>query len=264
MKKALFFPVFLCLLMFWNQVPVFSQATITCNPDFDSGCSNWRTKSISIAGFSWSQATSTNCAQGNFTQDTIFLVPGVGYSMTIQNGSWCGTGVWVDLNNDNSLDTSENLYYKYLANENNTYQFTLTLPDSLPLGAYAIRVVSGWGTDCFSESENGFGPCGIYTYGNYQDFILKATTVTSQKPKQQQEDRRIRAFKTTGDLLKIELPETLEAGQEVRIYDLQGNVVRRLTGQGLQWEIPLNHLSHGLYWIGIQGKPAMMPAVFRN
>jgi len=93
--------------------------------------------------------------------------------MTVVNGDWCGCAVWVDLNNDNDFDDAgENLYTIYTANALNTYSFNITVPSGTSNGLHQMRVIACWGSDGVTVSPNGYGPCGTYQYGNYDDFTL--------------------------------------------------------------------------------------------
>ncbi|MBK9781995.1 MAG: T9SS type A sorting domain-containing protein [Anaerolineales bacterium] len=38
-----------------------------------------------------------------------------------------------------------------------------------------MRVIAGWGTDCYTMSANGYGACGVYEYGNFVDFRVTVT-----------------------------------------------------------------------------------------
>lgn len=149
-----------------------------CSPSFSSGCNNWRTLNVNVGQFSWSQETADDCQTSDFLLDTIRVNPGMSYTMEITNANWCGTGVWIDFGQDFGFDTSDNVFRMYEANETNIYQFTLTIPELQDLGNYRLRVITGWGTDCYSPSNNGFGPCGDYEYGNFQDFMLKVSLPT--------------------------------------------------------------------------------------
>jgi len=38
--------------------------------------------------------------------------------------------------------------------------------------SYRMRVIAGWGSDCYNPGANGYGPCGLYAYGNFDDFTI--------------------------------------------------------------------------------------------
>lgn len=46
-------------------------------------------------------------------------------------------------------------------------------------GSYRMRVIAGCGTDCYTESANGFGACGVYQYGNFEDFTLYVAEIAT-------------------------------------------------------------------------------------
>jgi hypothetical protein len=93
--------------------------------------------------------------------------------MTVTNGVYCGCSVWVDLNSDGDFDDlDENLYSLYTANATNTYNFNITIPAATPNGLYRMRVIASWGADGVTVGANGYGACGAYQYGNYDDFTL--------------------------------------------------------------------------------------------
>ena len=61
-----------------------------------------------------------------------------------------------------------------------TYDIQITGPATVAAGTYRMRVIAGWGTDCFdSASTNGYGACGSYQYGSYQDFTIHVVAPSS-------------------------------------------------------------------------------------
>ena len=103
------------------------------------------------------------------------LVKGVAMPMSVTNGSWCGVGVWIDFNADGMFDSLENMYHMYTATSGTeTYSFNVTVPLTAPVGTFRMRVVAGWGSDCYGTTNtNGYGACGAYTYGNFDDFTVR-------------------------------------------------------------------------------------------
>lgn len=145
-----------------------------CSPTFANGCTSWYNQSVTLDSIQWT-GDAASCTNYDFTSMHTTLFKGVAKSMTVVNGSWCGVGVWIDYNSDGTFDNSENLYYSYQAAATQTYNFTITVPGTVANGTYRMRVVAGWGTDCFNVSSNGYGPCGSYQYGNYDDFKVRIT-----------------------------------------------------------------------------------------
>lgn len=240
-------------LLFFHAYEVKSQFHETtganyCNPTFASGCTNWRTISVNVGQFTWSQETSVDCETSDFLLDTIRVNPGMSYNMEITNANWCGTGVWVDFGQDFGFDTSDNVFRKYEANETNIYQFNLTIPDLQEVGNYRIRVITGWGTDCYSPSNNGFGPCGDYEYGNFQDFMLKVSLPTSKSG--------IR--KSKSDYTLIQKEEEIQVAfqgtecmpSSLTIYSILGNPINTFQTRSGICLIPTSVLPNGMYMIG--------------
>jgi len=144
-----------------------------CSPSFVNGCSLWNSQSITLGTINWSLG-STSCTISDYTNLSTNLTDGVAYPMSVTNGNWCGCAVWVDLNMDFDFDSGENLFYDYQANQNNTYNFNITIPAGTPTGSYRLRVISPWGSDGYSLTNvNGYGGCGTnYQYGSFNDFTV--------------------------------------------------------------------------------------------
>ena len=144
-----------------------------CSPTFLNGCFGWNTKSVVLGSINWSLG-STACATSDYTALSTVVSPGQTLLMTVTNGAWCGAGVWVDFNSDFAFDDSENLYHSYQPSALQTYSFNITIPADVAPGSYRMRVIAGWGTDCFDNtSTNGYGACGSYQYGSFQDFTIQ-------------------------------------------------------------------------------------------
>ena len=153
-----------------------SQSQVVyCEPSFNQGCFSWNNKEITLDSIQWALGA-TDCTISDYTSISTTLVKGVATPMTVLNGSWCGVGVWIDYDLSGDFDSTENLYYKYTAGDPQTYNFLITVPIGVPDGAYRMRVIAGWGTDCFTVSANGYGACGIYEYGNFDDFTVNVTS----------------------------------------------------------------------------------------
>jgi hypothetical protein len=132
--------------------------------------------SITIGDTEW--VSDGDCQNADHTALVVDMEAGVPVPMSVTNGVWCGTAVWVDLDNDLSFDDSERLYSQYTGGAPSyTYNFTITIPGGTPAGNYRMRVISPWGSDGV-VSGNGTGPCGAYQYGNYDDFTVNVTAFT--------------------------------------------------------------------------------------
>jgi GEVED domain/Secretion system C-terminal sorting domain/Fibronectin type III domain len=147
-----------------------------CSPTFVSGCSSWKTLSIVAGTINWTAPSS--CTTSNFTTTSTTVASGGTLPMTVVNGDWCGCSVWADFNNNFLMDANENLYSSYASVASATYNFSITIPGSVPNGTYTMRVLSTWGADGTSPGANGSGGCGAYQYGNFQDFSLIVGTPT--------------------------------------------------------------------------------------
>jgi hypothetical protein len=143
-----------------------------CSPTFVNGCFLWTNQSISIGSIDWTLGA-TDCTTSDYTSLVTDVTPGVATPMIVANGNWCGCAVWVDLDQNTSFEDSENLYYAYVGGDPSyTYDFDITLPANTPPGQYRMRVIAPWGSDGVSVGANGYGPCGAYQYGNFDDFTL--------------------------------------------------------------------------------------------
>lgn len=223
-----------------------------CSPSFASGCFSWRTQSVNVEAINWTVGT---CTDNDFTTDTAFLGASLPYAMTITNGDWCGAGVWVDLNNDLSFDASENLFYSYQANATNSYSFNLVIPAGTPTGNYRMRVISGWGTDCFNTSANGYGPCGSYQYGNFVDFTASVDGSTGI----QQIGNALPILSASpnpfNDIVKVTLSKTPSENATIQIGDVIGRVVYKSGISSTSAIINLADLNRGFYFLTYEDGP---------
>lgn len=144
-----------------------------CSPTFDFGCFSWNAQSILAGTIDWTPGAD-DCSVSDYTSLSTTVNAGEDLGITVVNGNWCGCAVWVDLDNSASFEDSENLYYIYTGGSPSyTYDFSVSIPSGTPTGSYRMRIISPWGSDGFSSSStNGFGPCGAYQYGSFNDFTL--------------------------------------------------------------------------------------------
>lgn len=156
-----------------------SQAQSYCSPTFLFGCDLWKTLSVSVGDLAWT-FNGSDCTQWDYTALNTSILISEALDMTVVSGSWCGCAVWVDLDNNGTFEDSENMYTSYVGGDPSyTYTFPLEIPEGTAPGIYRMRVISPWGSDGFtSGSENGFGPCGSYQYGNFIDFSLEVIAST--------------------------------------------------------------------------------------
>ncbi len=150
-----------------------AKAQVYCAPSFVNGCFSWNNQTISVGTITWAAATTTACTLWDFTTMSTVIAPGATVPMTVTNASYCGCSVWVDFNSDGDFDDiGENLYSQYTALSSNIYNFSISIPAATPVGLYRMRVIASWGSDGVTVSPNGYGGCGAYQYGNYDDFTL--------------------------------------------------------------------------------------------
>ncbi len=165
--------VFIFLLMFFTSTTI---AQTYCAPSFVNGCSTWRNQTIDIGSINW--VAPSSCTTWDFTSTSTNVTAGLAETMTVTNANFCGCSVWIDLNADGDFDdVDENLYTMYQPNSSNTYNFSITVPGSASPGMYRMRVIASWGSDGTSVGANGYGGCGAYQYGNYDDFTLNVVGV---------------------------------------------------------------------------------------
>ena len=150
-----------------------------CSPTFANGCFVWRNLTIYLGDINW-DIGSTDCSVSDYTAMSTTVYAGQPVDMTVINGNWCGCAVWVDLDNSSSFEDSENLYFSYVGGDPSyTYDFPITIPASTPTGSYRMRVIAPWGSDGFlSTNTNGYGPCGAFQYGNFDDLTLNVIGTT--------------------------------------------------------------------------------------
>lgn len=153
-----------------------------CSPTFANGCQLWHNQSVIIGSIDLT-IDASGCGVSDHTAMSTVVEPGVPEAMTVVSGNWTGCAVWVDLNNDQSFEDAENLYYSYVGGDPNyTYSFDITLPPGTPDGNYRMRVIAPWGSDGFTEgSANGYGACGDFQYGNFDDLTLTVGTGTGMQ-----------------------------------------------------------------------------------
>jgi len=182
------------LLVCCNIFPKNVNAQTYCTPTFANGCFNWANQTINVNTLSWSLGF-TDCSISDYTSMSTTLTAGTGYTMSVYSGYFTGCSVWVDWNNDGNFDEAgENMFHSYEAPASGyyTYTFTLTPPCATPTGSYRMRVIAGWGTDGYGPGLssasytscgcNGYGSCGGYQYGNYDDFTINVTGIPCPPP----------------------------------------------------------------------------------
>jgi hypothetical protein len=149
-----------------------------CSPTFSSGCALWRNQTVNAGTIDWTLGA-TSCSTSDYTAQSTTVDAGTPLQMSVSSGNWTGCTVWVDLDNDQEFEHTENLYASYVGGDPSyLYEFTITIPVGTASGPHRMRVIAGWGSDGITEGPNGFGPCGAYQYGNFDDFTINVSGTT--------------------------------------------------------------------------------------
>ena len=239
------------LLIILLTIPLvqMSKGQITyCEPSFNQGCFGWNNQEISLDSIQWTLG-STDCTISDYTSMSTTLVKGIATPMTVLNGAWCGVGVWIDYDLNGDFDSTENLYYQYTAGDPQTYSFLIIVPNTVADGAYRMRVIAGWGTDCYTVSANGYGACGLYEYGNFDDFTVNITSnvgITETKLTD------LSIYPNPASSM-LNLNSNL-IGESYSIIDPLGKVVSKGTINSLNSSIDINNLTNGVYLLWINQK----------
>ncbi|MCB0795043.1 MAG: T9SS type A sorting domain-containing protein [Flavobacteriales bacterium] len=198
------YAIILCCM----ALPMWLKAQIYCSPTFANGCFNWNSMSIDAGSLSWTLGS--DCTANDFTNMSTTVAPGDQLPMTVTNGVWCGVSVWVDFDQDLIFQDSENLFHNYIGGQPSyTYNFDIDIPMGTPNGTYRMRMISQWGSDGFTTgSINGFGPCGSFQYGNFQDFTLIVDASTTIAGPIDTEFDLVASPNPTSGIVHVQLPGT--------------------------------------------------------
>lgn len=221
-----------------------------CSPTFANGCFNWRNLSVYLGSISW-DIGATSCSTSDYTALSTTVYAGQAETMTVISGNWCGCAVWVDLDNSSSFEHNENLYYSYVGGSPSyTYDFPLTVPLNTPSGSYRMRVIAPWGSDGFLDTNiNGYGPCGAFEYGNFDDFTLNVIGTTGIEDQAHNAPLSVVPNPTQGEV-------TLTAGADfpldrVVVHAADGRISldRPLNGHTGAVQLDLGSLPGGVYTV---------------
>jgi hypothetical protein len=259
MKTNVHILAFLMLLMTGGYL--FGQKNY-CSPTFLSGCSSWHNNTISLDSIQWALG-STTCTLSDYTNLKTTLIKGNTYSMTVTNGSWCGVGVWIDFDNDMVFADQEVQYYAYIAQASQTYNFNISVPSTVPNGTYRMRVIAGWGTDCYSStSSNGYGPCGSYQYGNFDDFTVKI--VSTQTGVDEFENQKITLGPNPVENNAIVKVPANRLPLKYSIVDITGKLVKDGIFSAENNSVDLSSLLKGVYFIDFNSNSAEQLKFFKQ
>ena len=224
-----------------------AHAQIYCAPTFDFGCTLWHNQSIVLGDIDW---TSSDCMDSDHTALSTIVSAGETLPMTVTSGVWTGCAVWADFDQSDSFEDSENLYYVYVGGDPDyTYSFDITIPPGTPAGSYRLRVISPWGSDGFlTTNTNGFGPCGAYQYGNFDDFTL-VIPGTDGMAEGNAAHLAVGPNPTTGPL--IITSDANDPIERVVLWSADGQLVRSFTptAPSVNARLDLSALPAGLYLV---------------
>lgn len=220
-----------------------------CSPAVINDCWIWRATNINVGGLNWIAGDLLDCDISDFTAQSATVVAGEGTPMTVLNYQWCGCAVWVDLDNSASFEDSENLFHEYADDSAATYQFDLLVPSATPVGSYRMRVLAGWATDCYTDTfPSGYGACGTYDYGSFQDFTLQVTDgvgveETTGSPFSMSPNPSNDAVTISG----------LSSKTSVEVLDATGRLLEQHIAQGDRLVLDLSDRVAGLYFVHVDG-----------
>lgn len=209
-----------------------------CSPSFVNGCFSWQNQSLTLGTINWTAGS--DCYYSDFTNLSTALTPGVPEPMTVTSGNWTGCAVWVDLDNNGAFEDTENLYYSYVGGSPSyTYSFSITLPANTPAGTYRMRVIAPWGSDGFLDTNtNGYGPCGAFQYGNFNDFtvVVGGTTGLTDIPSQ---EGLVAGPNPCSDLLTVQMRDGATV-RRILVTGPDGRIVRSLVPASGARSVPID------------------------
>jgi len=256
MKKIYF--VFLFCAGLFNQA--FSQTY--CAPTFLNGCFTWNNQYIELDSIVWELGI-TDCAISDYTALSTTLTQDVAMAMTIINGAWCGAGVWIDTNSDGAFDDTENLYHSYQAGDPMTYDIQITVPATVAAGTYRMRVIAGWGTDCFDvTSTNGNGACGSYQYGSYQDFTIHVVAPSAVASVKEDLSVKVLPNPTHGNF-QLNIPSSFMNSNYI-LTNIVGEVVQSGKVTSLNTRLDIENLPNGIYIMKFDNKLRNAVRIVKN
>lgn len=173
--------------------------------------------------------------------------------MTVSNAAWCGVGVWIDYNLDGMFDSTENLYHLYSAAATQTYNFNITVPTSAPDGTFRMRVIAGWGTDCYGiTSTNGYGGCGAYQYGNFDDFTVRVTHVSGAGINEAEGNNAISLTASpipAENFLQVNINGKRDLNSILTLTDITGKSVLTKQVKNQTENMDVSSLAEGIYFL---------------
>jgi len=235
-----------------------ANAQTYCQPTFINGCSGWRNIAITAGTLSWGD--DIDCSFGDHADMSTTVEAGDDIAMTVENGAWCGCAVWVDLDNNSTFEETENLYTLYVGGTPSyTYAFSISIPEGTAPGAHRMRVIAPWGSDGVTVGENGYGPCGDYQYGNYDDFMINVTGSTIGMDEYGMAATRLSASPNpTNGLVTISTDDATPL-EQIAIRSADGRLVQQevFTARTTTARVDLEKLPAGIYFVQSASKTGM-------
>ncbi len=162
-----------------NSVPVL----VNESPSYDCYCDSYasdisdsKINSFKMADISTSTAPSLCESYSDYTAVPGNIAGGQLVTFEIENGSCSGffydsyIGVYIDYNLNGTYEKATELVYGYgpITNFNSIPPFSYIIPTAAPAGITGMRVI-------LQEGDSVPNPCGEYTYGETEDYLLNIT-----------------------------------------------------------------------------------------
>lgn len=218
-----------------------------CSPVFSNGCFNWRVISVTIgSSIDW---TSSDCSVSDQTATVAEVSTADSIPLTVTTGTWAGCSVWVDWDQSSSFETTENLYHMYVGGDPSyTYAFNIGVPPGTVLGQYRMRILGAWGSDGYTDGDNGSGPCGSFQYGSFDDFTLDVTTTTSISDRSADRAAISASPNPTTGLVTLSLNNAGSAHADILMESMDGRIVGKWQHTGpFLMKIDISNLPAGMY-----------------
>ncbi|PSL43070.1 putative secreted protein (Por secretion system target) [Chitinophaga niastensis] len=183
----------------------------------------------------------------DFTAQSATVTAGQSYQLEINLGieSWPDISVaaWVDWNGDKQLDdATEKIFVK---RGSGPFKQTITVPANAKTGSTLLRVRMGYGSNVT--------PCGIDNYqGEVEDYTVKVTAGTALQEKPLLAATSLTATSPFTDRINISYQSTVEGPVMVRLYNLNGAMMKQQTG----------HVTKGANALQLNNLSALLPGFY--